>query len=119
MPAPDRMPEIVGAITLVIGGALVAAPQLATGPLGLTGRETAMRAIGAADLALVPGLLRGRPGWPWMSARAALNVAQAAYLLRVAPDAGKPALTRAVGSTLLGLTAADGATALALRRAAR
>jgi hypothetical protein len=113
------MPAFVGAVTLAIGGALVAAPQLATGPLGLTGKDTAMRALGAADLALVPGLLRGNPRWPWMTARAALNVAQAAYLLRAAPQAGKPALTLAVGSTLLSLTAADGATALALRRAAR
>ena len=42
-----------------------------------------MRLIGAADLVLVPGLLRGEPRWPWMIGRAALNLAMAAYFLGV------------------------------------
>lgn len=53
------MPVLVGGVTLVAGAALVAAPGRATGPLGLVGQDTAMRAIGLADLVLVPGLPRG------------------------------------------------------------
>ena len=86
----DRMittpPEFVGWATLAAGAALVAAPGLTARPLGLDeSSHAALRAIGAADLALVPGLLRGNPKWPWMTARAALNLAQAASMLALAP----------------------------------
>jgi hypothetical protein len=112
------MPAIVGGITLAVGGALVAAPQLATRVLRLPGRERAVRAIGAADLVLVPGLLAGRPRWPWMAARAAVDVAQAAALLALAQGAREPQRARAAAAALLGLTAPDALTALALRRRA-
>jgi hypothetical protein len=65
----------------------------------------------------VPGLLRGEPRWPWMAARAALDVAQAAVLLRLAPRTGSPGMTRAAAGALLAVTAADGSSAAALRRA--
>ena len=78
-----------------------------------------MRAIGAADLALVPGLLRGRPHWPWMAARAALNVAQAACVRQLARRAEQPERAQAAAGVLLGLTLPDGATAVALRRSRR
>ncbi len=107
------MPVTVGYVTTATGVALVAAPGLATRRLGLAGQETAMRLIGVADLVLVPGLLRGRPRWPWMVARAALNVAMAAYFLGVA---GKSRDAKLTGVALLGLTVVDGATALALRQ---
>lgn len=110
----ERMPLLVGYVTLAAGAALVAAPRLATGPLGLDGQDAAVRAIGLADLVLVPGLLRGRPRWPWMVGRAALNLAQAAYLHGAAPQSGK---ARAGAAALVALTAIDGATGLALRRA--
>jgi len=113
----ERVPELVGWITLGAGASLVVAPQRVTEPLGLQGQETAMRAMGVADLVLVPGLLRGRPRWPWMIGRAALNVAQAAYLRSVAPRSSAPALARGGAAALLALTAVDGATGLALRRA--
>jgi hypothetical protein len=116
MPITERMPVLVGCVTLGIGAALVAAPQLATGPLGLRDQDTAMRAIGASDLLLVPGLLRGEPRWPWMIGRAAANLAVAAYLHGVTPQSARPQATRALAATMLGLTAADGATGLALRR---
>jgi hypothetical protein len=108
------MPLLVGYVTLAVGAALVAAPRLATGPLGLDGQDAAVRAIGLADLVLVPGLLRGSPRWPWMVGRAALNLAQAAYLHGAAPQSGK---ARAGAAALVALTAIDGATGLALRRA--
>ena len=113
----ERMPVLVGCVTLAAGVALVAAPGRASGPLGLDGQETAIRAIGLADLALVPGLLRGRPRWPWMVARAAVNLAQAGYLLGVAPQSSSPGLARGGAAALAGLTAVDAGTALALRRA--
>ncbi len=115
--APERMPAFVGCATLAIGGALVVAPRLATGPLGLEGQDAALRAIGAADLVLVPGLLTGRPRWPWMVGRAALNLAMAAYLRGVAPHSSAPARMNGGAAALLGLTIVDGATGLVLRRA--
>ena len=51
----ERMPQLVGLATLAAGAELVAAPQLTTRALGLEGDEAAVRAIGAADLVLVPG----------------------------------------------------------------
>jgi hypothetical protein len=114
---PERMPVFAGCVTLATGVALVASPGLLTGRLGLDGQDAAVRAIGASDLVLVPGLLLGRPRWPWMVGRAALNLAQAAYLHGVAPQSSSPDLANGGASVLVGLTAVDGATALALRRA--
>jgi hypothetical protein len=113
----ERMPAFVGCVTLAAGIALLARPALATGPLGLEGQETAMRLIGASDLVLVPGLLAGRPRWPWMVGRAALNLAVAAYLRGVAPQSTAPARANGGAGVMLGLTVVDGATALVLRRA--
>ncbi len=115
--ANERMPVFVGCVTLVAGTALVVSPRVLTGRLGLEGQDAAVRALGVSDLVLVPGLLWGRPRWPWMIGRAALNVAQAAYLHGVAPQSSSPGLAKGGAGVLLGLTAADGATALALRRA--
>ena len=113
----ERMPQGVGVATLAAGVALVAAPGMTTRALGIEGEETAVRIVGAADLALVPGLLLGRPRWPWMTARAALNLAQAGWLASTAGRAGAPALARGGAAALAALTAVDGPTALALRRA--
>ena len=116
MSLTERMPALVGVITLAAGTVLAAAPQLATKPLGLEGQETPMRLVGLADLALVPGLLHGEPRWPWMFGRAALNLGQAAYFHGVADRSSSPQVVRAIGSGLAALTLADGATGLALRR---
>jgi hypothetical protein len=115
--APERMPAFVGCATLAIGSALVVAPRLVTGPLGLDRQDAALRAIGASDLVLVPGLLAGRPRWPWMVGRAALNLAVAAYLRGVAPQSTAPARANGAAGVMLALTVVDGATALTLRRA--
>ena len=90
MSLTERLPALVGVITLAAGTVLAAAPQLATKPLGLEGQETPMRLVGLADLALVPGLLRGEPRWPWMFGRAALNLGQAAYFHGVADRSSSP-----------------------------
>jgi hypothetical protein len=61
-----------------------------------------VRAIGLADLVAGYGLLRRRPGWPWMAGRAALNVA----MLARSPQGRR---------TFAVLTLLDGGTALTLR----
>jgi hypothetical protein len=115
--ALERMPTFVGCVTAVAGAALIAAPGRAADALGLDGQDAAMRAIGASDLVLVPGLLRGSPRWPWMVGRAALNLGLAAYLHGVAPQASSPELLKRGAGLFVGLTVVDGATGLALRRA--
>jgi hypothetical protein len=111
------MPAFVGCVTLAAGVALAVAPARVTGALGLEGQATAVRAIGVSDLVLVPGLLRGSPRWPWMVGRAALNLAVAAYLHGVAPHSSSPRALNGAARVMAGLTAVDGATGLALRRA--
>jgi hypothetical protein len=113
----ERMAEFAGWATLAIGASLLLAPRRTTGPLGLGGEEAAFRALGVADLVLVPGLLRGTPRWPWMTARAALNVGDAVYLLRAARRSSSPARLRAGAAVMVALTAIDSATARDLRRA--
>lgn len=110
----DRAPQVVGTITFVVGAALAARPQLATQPLRLKGQETAVRAIGLSDLVVACGLLRSRPAWPWMTARAALNLGLIAYF-EAAPGLS-PGLRRAGRETFGVLSVLDGGTALVLRR---
>ena len=112
----EGMPVFAGYATLVIGAALVVAPRRTTGPLGLDGHETAVRAIGVSDLVLVPGLLRGNPRWPWMMARAAFNLGDAVYLARAASRSSSPAKVWAGAAVMAALTVIDGATAFELRR---
>jgi hypothetical protein len=113
----ERMPRTVGAVTLAAGAALVAAPGATTRALHIEGEEAAVRLVGAADLALVPGLLLGRPRWPWMTARAALNLVQAGWLASAARRSKSPLLARGSAAALAALTLVDGPVAVALRRA--
>jgi len=113
---PERMAALAGWATLAIGASLLVAPRRTTGPLGLEGHEGAFRALGVADLVLVPGLIRGDPRWPWVLARAAFNVGDAVYLLRAARRSSSPWRVRAGVAVMAALTAIDGATALELRR---
>ena len=112
-----RMPVFVGCVTLAAGAGLLAAPGEAARWLGLDERDhLLLRAVGAADLVLVPGLLRGDPRWPWMIGRAALNLAQAAYLRSAAERSTAPEKLKASAAVLAGLTVIDSATGLSLRR---
>ena len=105
----EQLPRTVGAITLAAGAALAAAPGVTTRALHIEGEEAALRLVGAADLVLVPGLLLGRPRWPWMAARAALNLAQAGWLAGAARRSDDPALARGAAAALAALTLVDGA----------
>ena len=114
-PMNERMATFAGYATLLIGASLLLAPRWTTRPLGLDGEETAFRELGVADLVLVPGLLRGNPRWPWVAARAALNVGDAVYLAQAARRSSSPARVWAGAAVMAGLTAIDGATAFELR----
>lgn len=117
--ADERMPKFVAIVTTGAGTALALAPGLGRAA-GLGDDPRVARAAGIADLALVPGLWAGRPRWPWMAARAVLNVAFAAQLARVARAGGDDAtVAKAGAATLLGLTVVDGACAAALRAEGR
>lgn len=106
----------VGIITLFIGIVLVTAPSRVARLLRTGDHPAALRAIGASDLALVPGLLAGRRRWQWMTARAGLNMVIAVYCLVIVRR------ERAVGAkigaiAMVGATVADSRTIVALRRA--
>lgn len=107
-----RMAVQVGVATTLIGGALAAAPGPVGDAVGLD--PLGARVIGVADLVLVPGLLRGRPRWPWMAARAGLNLAIAGYG-RKRSQAGAPRVG-ALAAGLVAITAADSAVAVTLWR---
>jgi hypothetical protein len=81
--AAARAAVRVGVVTTGIGVVLLAAPNRA-GPLMGVDDPRAARLVGLADLALVPGLLRGRPRWPWLAARVGLNVTIIGYAVGTA-----------------------------------
>lgn len=112
----QRSATRVGLITLPIGIALVSAPARVGRLLSARDHSVALRAIGALDLALVPGLLAGRLQSQWMTARAGLNVVIASYcLLLVRRERATGAMLGA--AAMVAATVADGRTITALRRA--
>ncbi|MEU4449919.1 hypothetical protein AB0F44_01250 [Nocardioides sp. NPDC023903] len=110
-----RSAAFVGLATLPIGAAILFAPDRVGRALKLGDHPAVLRAIGVADLALVPGLLAGRRRLPWMAARAGLNVAIAAYCVSLARSEGNIGPKIAAPALALA-TAADARTILALRR---
>ncbi|WP_375001040.1 hypothetical protein [Aeromicrobium sp. CTD01-1L150] len=111
--AAQRTGEIAGMATAVIGTGLLLAP----GPVGRLAEienPRVARAIGVTDLVIAPGLLRGRPRWPWLVARTVANGATAALLL-----SSRRPRALATAAALAGLTVADGRAAAVLRRAGR
>lgn len=112
----SRVPPFIAVVTLGLGAALTVAPR----PVGMAGglgdRPVLARVIGLMDLALVPGLLRGRPRWPWMVARAVSNLPVAGAFSAEARRAEGHPLARVGLVTILGLSAMDCAVAVALRK---
>lgn len=116
-PALTRVPEFIAVVTLGAGAALTVAPGTVGPAAGFGNRKSVAVSIGLMDLALVPGLLRGKPRWPWMLARAAFNVPAAGALRAEARrPAGNP-MARPGMYAMLALTTMDTIVALALRSA--
>ena len=114
----QRAATSVGRVTLPIGVALAVAPSRVGRLLRLGDHPGALRAIGASDLVLVPGLLAGRLRWQWLTARVGLNLVIAAYCRRLVRREG--AVGAKVGAIAMVIaTVADGRTIIALRRADR
>ncbi|MGH3354073.1 MAG: hypothetical protein ACRDPS_25655 [Nocardioides sp.] len=105
----------VGMVTLPIGAAILLGPDRVARALKFGDHPVALRVIGAADLALVPGLLAGRRRLPWMAARAGLNIAIAVYCVRLARSEGNIG-PKVAAAAMAVATAADVRTILALRR---
>jgi hypothetical protein len=117
---PDRAADAVGAVTLAIGAALTVAPERAAVFLGLGPHPVLARVVGAADLAIGSALLRDRPRWPWMAARAGLTLVLATcYQLEMRRPGGDNLRTRIGAVTMTNLAVVDGglAAVLAYRRA--
>jgi hypothetical protein len=112
---PHHAAAFVGAVTTVAGGLLVASPE-GVGRRAWIERPTSARILGAVDLALVPGLVAGRPRWPWMAARVAANLGTAAFYERIARRGPARIGPRAVAGTLLALSVADASVVRTLRR---
>ena len=113
-----RFTTVVGVVTALAGSVLVAAPK-AAGPLLSLTTPSGARMVGALDLALVPGLLAGRPRWPWLAARTVANIVTAAYCLRRASGSSEVRRARAVAATFVLLTLGDSTVAAVLRNAGR
>ena len=108
----------IGVITAIAGSALLVAPDTVGRLIGLDNPSIA-RAIGVADLSLVPGLVAGRPRWPWVIARAALNLPMAAVCLRDAGSTSRRRNARAFATAMLTATTSDVFTARRLIAAER
>lgn len=100
--AANRSAVLVGCGSAAIGAAALLAPKWINELLGMS-NDLAMRALGVADLVLVPGLIGGRQRWRWIAARAALNVAIVGVFLRSRSGASTPSrpLAAAVGLAIV------------------
>ena len=115
----DRLADVVGVVTLAMGTAFTLAPRRSAATLGLGNHPRFARTLGLVDLALAPGLFLGRPRWPWMAARAALNLVIARHYHIEARQSENPISARAGAVGMTTFTLVDGALALALRSSGR
>jgi len=107
---------VAGVVTIVAGAALTVAPARCGKPIGMEDHPGVMRAIGISDLIVAPGLLAARPRWPWLLARAAMNVGLVAGALKYRNELGDRN-SRIGVVTFAVLTVVDGAAAAVLRGA--
>ncbi|MEV0703333.1 hypothetical protein AB0I53_36210 [Saccharopolyspora sp. NPDC050389] len=103
----EKLSGVVGIVTLAMGAGLTAATRPVSKALGLGDDVVFARTVGIVDLALTPGLLRGRPRWPWMAGRTALNLVIANHYRKQSAAAGMLGMAA--------LTVVDGSLAIALR----
>lgn len=115
----ERFTDGAGLVTAIVGTALVVAPARADAALGLGLSPMPARALGIADVVLAPGLLRGRPRWPWMVVRTVLNavVAWAYAAASRRPGGHRRARRGALAMTVL--VVVDGGVAVVLWRSGR
>ncbi len=117
--AAERATDAAGVVSIGIGATLTLAPTPTATTLGLGDQPSWARAIGLADLALGPGLLAGRPRWPWMAARAALNIVIVRHYrarARGNPNARRAGAGAAAMTALTVVDAAVASTLFASRR---
>ncbi len=110
-----RTGTVIGVGSGAIGAALLVAPARFGPVLGLS-HPTDIRMVGLVDLALAPGLVVGRPRWPWAVARAASNVLIAAWCLHRARSAGLSRAAVRAAAALAAVTVLDARLARDLRR---
>ncbi|MEU7801423.1 hypothetical protein AB0B10_19335 [Micromonospora arborensis] len=110
----DELANVVGLVTLGFGVVLTAMPRRSAAGLGLGNRPVLARAVGLTDLVVGSGVLWGRPRWPWVAARAALNLALTGCYAAEAnrPDSNRRARTGAIA--MASLTVVDATLALVL-----
>jgi hypothetical protein len=100
------MSTTAGVVTAIAGSALLCAPERLGPVIGLTERRDA-QLVGVLDLVLSPGLLFGKPEWPWLAARAVSNVGAAVFTLRRARTDTSVRNARVFGALMMVATAAD------------
>jgi hypothetical protein len=110
----ETMADVVGLITLGFGVVLTVAPRRSAAVLGLGNRPVLATVVGMTDLVVGSGVLWGRRRWPWMTARAALNLALAACYGAEANRTGGGRRARAGIIAMGSLTVVDAVLALAL-----
>ncbi|MCG5445559.1 hypothetical protein NIE79_004015 [Micromonospora sp. NIE79] len=114
----DTLANAVGLVTLGFGVVLTAMPRRGAAALGLGDRPVLARAVGLTDLVVGSGVLCGHPRWPWMAARAAVNLAlTGCYAVEaIRSDGGRRAYTGAIAMASLTVVDATLARALAAQR---
>lgn len=114
----DTLANAVGLVTLGFGVVLTVMPRRSAVALGLGDRPALARTVGVTDLVVGSGVLVGRPRWPWMAARAALNlVLTGCYAAEASrPDGNRRARAGAIAMASLTVVDATLAVALAAQR---
>lgn len=118
LPAPAkarRAAATVGASTAVVGAALFGAPA-SVGARVWIAKPSSARVLGAVDLAMVPGLVAGRPRWPWMAARVIANLGTAGWYQRIGNDTPGQRGPKVVAAALVAVSIPDLAVVAALWR---
>ena len=111
--AVERLANAVGLVTLGFGVALTVAPRRSREVLGM-GVALPARAVGVADLVIGSALLFGRPRWPWMASRAALNAVLAESYRSEASKPDRSPRAHSGALAMSALTVVDATLAIAL-----